>query len=53
METHVTVVQWWCGAVILREIGGGRVLWSVVRPGWGETTHPTLGDARRAARGVR
>jgi len=53
MGAHVTIVQWFEGAIILREIGAGRVVWSVVRPGWGETTHPTLGDARRAARGVR
>lgn len=49
----MTVVQWFNGAVITREIVPGRVVWSVRRPGWGETTHPTLGAARRAARGAR
>lgn len=53
MEAHVTAVQVQGGAIIVREIGHGRVLWHVWRPGWGESTHPTLGAARRAARGVR
>lgn len=53
MGAHVTSVQIIGGVVILREITPGRVMWHCYRPGWGETTHATLGDARRAARGSR
>lgn len=53
MGAHVTSVQVINGAIILREIGAGRVLWTCYRPGWGESTHATLGAARRAARGAR
>lgn len=53
MGAHVTAVQIIGEVIVLREITPGRVLWLAYRPGWGETVHATLGDARRAARGAR